>query len=314
MDGEMKKRCLKVTILGANTVTRLEIFSAVAKETERGESSIEFFYGLDGPREHFMVFDQEDVASNLSAIGKIRLNDETEIQLDRVDQQRALIRQKGSKTSHTKEVDVVHTVPYDPSDLPPELNTIDDTIVEDLTESEPGWAMSDKVVRMLMLYERQQLPPVGEMTIDRLSLEEEITSKWQVGGEKPKHRKEQLTCPGRQCGFNNSKAYLTMQGIPRSQTLHYVTMDGPTIEEYMSKRFILDEIKNHTVKFTVSGEQILYRKDIQVICRNAGVEDEHVNFIYKERKTREWYVVCTDSESTTKLAEMGIVRSWRTAR
>lgn len=92
MDEEMKKRCLKVTVLGPNTVTRLEIHSAVAKETERGESCIEFFYRLERPREHFMVFDQDDVAANLSAIGKIRLNDDTEIQLDRVDQQRVLIR------------------------------------------------------------------------------------------------------------------------------------------------------------------------------------------------------------------------------
>lgn len=36
--------------------------------------------------------------------------------------------------------------------------------------------------------------------------------RWQVGGEKPKHREEQLTCPGRLRSFNNSKAYLPGAG------------------------------------------------------------------------------------------------------
>lgn len=54
---------------------------------------------------------------------------------------------------------------------------------------------------------------------------------------------------------------------------------------YMLKKFILDDIKNHTVKFTVSGDQTIYRKDIQTICRKAGVEEERV--ISSSRETQE---------------------------
>lgn len=67
-------------------------------------------------------------------------------------------------------------------------------------------------------------------------------------------------------------------------------MDGPIIEEsFMSRQFIIDEVKNLTIRLTVSGDQFLTRKDIQSIYANAGVE-ENVDFIYKGKENKR--VVC----------------------
>lgn len=92
MDQEMKKRCIKITVLGVNNIGRPEIHSAVAKEMDKGESAIEFFYRLEKPREHFMVLDREETAAILSAIGKVNINKDTDLQIDSVDQQKTLVR------------------------------------------------------------------------------------------------------------------------------------------------------------------------------------------------------------------------------
>lgn len=79
-------------INGDGYVDRKEILTAIKEEAAIGESCIEYFYRMERGREFFIVFATELVANHCAAIGVLKLNENNECRLERIDKQKLSIK------------------------------------------------------------------------------------------------------------------------------------------------------------------------------------------------------------------------------
>lgn len=77
----------------------------------------------------------------------------------------------------------------------------------------------------------------------------------------------------------------------------------------ISKVFISDSIKNRTIKVFINGSEYLYRKQLkQILIRQTGVVDDDVFFIYKEKKSKEWFVVLNSEKAVQMTLDKRVIR------
>lgn len=82
-------------------------------------------------------------------------------------------------------------------------------------------------------------------------------------------------------------------------------MDGYLNGGNIHRDYIKDSIKNRTLKLVTTGNSLLYRKDIKYVLGKAKIADGEIECIYKERKSREWYAVLSNSDRLNHVIEHG---------